>query len=116
MAPVIDKSNMKMVDSLQKLIRAAKATDPIKTFLVKILDEEIRKKTGWRVLVVMENFESLVEYSPSSDIMKIRKLIEVPVIIVAVSRKSLIDLCKEKYGNPYFSNQFEPTEQNTINQ
>ncbi|MBR1933094.1 MAG: hypothetical protein IJ841_05360 [Prevotella sp.] len=114
-APLTNDDNRKNVERLKLQIDKATTTDPIKVFLVKILNDEIKKKTGWNMLVAMEDFDALVEYSSSSDLMKIRQLIELPVVIMAVSRKSLIDLCTEKYGNPYFSNQFERFNYTTTN-
>jgi len=85
-------------------IEQATSTEVIKSYLIRILNQ-IEKKTGWMILVVMEDFENVVDKMEEHDIMKVRGITTFAVILT-LTHVELLRLCEEKYGHAYFCNQF----------
>ena len=103
---LIDDTGKKIIDRYYKQATIADSTDSIKSWLLRIVGD-VKKNSGWTLLITLQNFDALVEYCSASDVLKIRNLADI-AIIMTVSQRPLDVLCNEKYNNPYFSNQFEP--------
>ena len=80
-------------------------TDDVQSYLSMILNE-ISENCGWRILLVMENFESAIERMEEFDIMKLRELAK-SLTLMTISRSPWVEVSIDKYKNPYFYNQFE---------
>ena len=87
-----------------EIIESATSTDIIKSYLVRVL-EQTKKHSGWTVLLMLEDFENVVDTMEDYDIMKIRGM-TTSLIIVSVSHSPLETLGQQKYANAYFCNQF----------
>ncbi len=79
-------------------------TDDVQSYLIDILGELSADK-GWTVLLIMENFDHVIEVMPEYDAMKIREMTET-LAVMTVTRTSLEELCEQQYDNVYFANQF----------
>jgi len=85
-------------------IERATTTDVIKSYLTRILSQ-IEKGSGWMILLVMEDFEAIIEKMEEHDIMKVRGITTFAVIL-SITHSELRKLCEDKYGHAYFYNQF----------
>ena len=56
-------------------------------------------------LLVMEDFENVIEKMAEFDIMKVRGMTTYAVIL-SITHTDLRKLCDDKYGHEYFCNQF----------
>ena len=94
-----------VTESFFSIISETEDTDDVQSYLSLILNE-ISENCGWRILLVMENFESAIDRMEEFDIMKLRELAK-SLTLMTVSRIPWVTLSIEKYKNPYFYNQFE---------
>lgn len=85
-------------------IEKATTTESIKSYLIRIL-EQIFKCSGWMMLLIMEDFENVVDKMKEHDLMKIRGM-TTSFVIMTVSYTELKKLVDEKYEHAYFCNQF----------
>lgn len=87
-------------------IEKADTTEGIKRYLNTILSE-ILKNSGWTILLILEDFENIVDRMKEHDLMKIRGM-TTSFIIMTISYTGLKKLVDEKYEHAYFCNQFMP--------
>ena len=85
-------------------IERATTTESIKSYLIRIL-EQIFKGSGWMMLLILEDFENVVDKMEEHDLMKIRGM-TTSFVIMTVSYMELKKLVDDKYEHAYFCNQF----------
>ena len=85
-------------------IEGASTTDVIKSYLIRIFSL-IEGKSDCMFLLVMEDFENVIEKMAEFDIRKVRGM-RTYAVILSITPTGLRKLCDDKYGHEYFCNQF----------
>ena len=55
------------------IISGTEDTDDVQSYLIDILGE-LSEEKGWTVLLILENFDHVIEVMPEFDVMKIREM------------------------------------------
>lgn len=101
--PSVFEGNVQTLNSFERIEKTTR-TELVKAYLITIL-EQIAHNSGWTMVLVLEDFENVVDKMKEFDLMKIRGM-TASMVIVTVSYIELKKLVDEKYEHAYFCNQF----------
>lgn len=85
-------------------IRSSHDTYFLKEDIITIAQEYL-DQTGWRFLLVFEEFENILEKMDKQDSLKVRSL-SLTFVLMTVSHTPLKELGKKLYNDVYYCNQF----------